>query len=183
LERAQRIKERVYGTDDPDTLRTLVKLAMLYQETGDYTAARQRYERALGLAEKIRSSADPFIDPFTLQVLTSVAFVLSELGGDAAGSSKLNERLLALTEWAFGPTDLRLRTPLENLAMNLRDLGDYAGAKKLAGRSLAMAEDAFGPKHPEVARSLRTLATIFAGLGDYAEAMQLFERATHIHER
>jgi CHAT domain-containing protein/tetratricopeptide (TPR) repeat protein len=178
LERAQRIKERVYGTDHPDTVRTLVKLAMLYQETGDYIGARQRYERALGFAEKIRSSADPL----TLHVLTGVAVVLSELGGDAAGSAKLNERLLALTERAFGPTDLRLRTPLENLAMNLRDLGDYAGAKKLAGRSLAIAEDAFGPKNPEVARSLRTLATIFAGLGDYAEAMQLFERATRINE-
>ena len=104
------------------------------------------------------------------------------MGGDYAGSARLNERLLALTERAFGPTDPRLRTPLENLAMDLRDLGDYAAAKALAERSLAIAEGAFGPKHPEVAKSLHTLATIFAGQGDYAEAMRLFERATRINE-
>jgi CHAT domain-containing protein/tetratricopeptide (TPR) repeat protein len=178
LERAQRIRETVYGVGHPDTIRTLVNLAILYQETGDYTGARLRYERALVLCEKIRGPADPL----KLHVLTSVAVVLSELGGDFAGSARLNERLLALTEQSFGPTDRRLRTPLENLAMDLRDLGDYAAAKALAERSLAIAERALGPKHAEVAQSLHTLATIFAGLGDYAEAMRLFERATQINE-
>jgi CHAT domain-containing protein/Tfp pilus assembly protein PilF len=177
LERAQRIRETVYGADHPDTVRTLVNLAILYQETGDYTAARQRYERALVLCEKMRPA-----DLLTLHVLTGVAVVLSELGGDFAGSARLNERLLALTERAYGPTDPRLRTPLENLAMDRRDLGDYDAAKALAERSLTIAERALGPKHSEVARSLHTLATILAGMGEYSEAMRLFERATRINE-
>lgn len=177
LERAQRIKENVYGANYPDTVRTLVNLAILYQETGDYITARQRYERALAICEGFSSA-----DLRTLNVLTGVSIVLSELGGDFAGSARLNERLLALTERTYGPTDPRLRVPLQNLAGDRRDLGDYAGAKPLAERSLAIAERAFGPKHPEVARSLYTLAVIFAGLGDYAEAMRLFERATQINE-
>ena len=41
-------------------------------------------------------------DLLTLHVLTGVAVVLSELAGDSAGSARLNERLLALTEQAFG---------------------------------------------------------------------------------
>jgi CHAT domain-containing protein/Tfp pilus assembly protein PilF len=177
LERAQRIREAVYGEYDPDTVRTLVNLAILYQETGDYITARQRYERALAICEGFRST-----DLRTLNVLTGVSIVLSELGGDFAGSARLNERLLALSERTYGPTDPRLRTPLENLAMDLRDLGDYTAAKPLAERSLAIAEHAFGRKHAEVARSLYTLATISAGLGDYAEAMRLFEGATRINE-
>ena len=177
LERAQRIRERVHGADHPDTVRTLVKLAILYQETGDYIEARKRYERALVFGEQFRS-----LDLLTLHVLTGMAVVLSDLGGDFAGSARLNERLLTLTERAYGPTDPRLRTPLDNLAMDLRDLGDYAGAKVLAERSLAIAERTLGPKHAEAARSLHTLATIYAGLGDYAEAMRLFERATRINE-
>ena len=99
LERAQRIRETVYGADHPDTVRTLVNLAILYQETGDYTGARQRYERALVLGEQFRGPADLL----TLHVLTGVAVVLSELGGDFAGSARLNERLLALTERAYRP--------------------------------------------------------------------------------
>jgi CHAT domain-containing protein/tetratricopeptide (TPR) repeat protein len=178
LERAQRIRETAYGAGHYDTIRTLVNLAILYQETGDYTAARQRYERALGLAEGMRGSTDLR----TLDLLRGVAVVLSELGGDFAGAARLNERLLALTERAYGPSDLRLRAPLENLAIDRRDLGDYAAAKALAERSLAIAEAALGPKHAMVAASLHLLATIFAGLGDYAEAMRLFERATGINE-
>ena len=177
LERAQRIREAVYGENDPDIVRTLVNLAILYQETGDYITARQRYGRALAICEGFRSA-----DLRTLNVLTGVSVVLSELGGDFAGSARLNERLLALSERTYGPTDPRLRTPLENLAMDLRDLGDYRAAKPLAQRSLVIAERAFGPKHAEVARSLYTLATIFAGQGDYGEAMRVFERATQINE-
>ena len=94
-----------------------------------------------------------------------MAVVLSELAGDFAGSARLNERLLALTEQSFGPTDPRLMAPLENLATALRDLGDYAAAKAAAERSLAIAERALGPKHREVARSLHTLATVVGGAG------------------
>ena len=177
LERAQRIKEAVYGADHPDTVRTLVNLAILYQETGNYIEARKRYERALAICEGFRSA-----DLLTLHVLTNVSIVLSDLGGDVAGSARLNERLLALTERTYGPTDPRVRVPLQNLTADLRDLGEYAAAKPLAERSLAIAERAFGPKHAEVAMSLYTLAVIFAGLGDYAEGMRLFDRATRINE-
>ena len=73
-------------------------------------------------------------------------------------------------------------TPLQNLAMDLRDLGRYAEAKAVAERSLTIAESSLGPTQPEVASSLHTLATIVAATGDYAEAMRLFERATRINE-
>jgi tetratricopeptide (TPR) repeat protein len=119
LERAQRIQETVNGAGHPNSVRTLVNLAILYQETGDYIAARQRYERALAIGEQFRNP-----DLLTLHVLTGLGVVISELGGDFAGSARLNERLLALTERAYGPTDPRLRTPMENLAMDLRDLGE-----------------------------------------------------------
>ncbi len=92
------IGEKVYGADHPKTIRTLVNLAILHQETGDVTGARRRYERALVLAEQMAGPADLL----TLQVLTGVAVVLSELAGDSVGSARLNERLLALTEQAFG---------------------------------------------------------------------------------
>jgi len=178
LERSQRIRESILGEGNLQTVRTLVNLGIFYQETGDYAAARERFVRARMLAQRFAGPADPF----TLHVLTGVAVVLSELGGDFAGSARLNEQLVLFTERAYGPNDQRLRTPLENLAMDLRDLGDYAAAEPAARRSLAIAERTFGPKHPEVAQSLHTLATVFAGLGRYAEAMASFERATQINE-
>jgi len=178
LERAQQIRERAYGADHADSIRTLVNLAILYQETGDYTGARLRFARARSLAEKIRGPSTLL----TLHVLTGTAVVLSELAGDPAGAAALNERLLGLAAQFYGPADPRLRTSLENLAMDRRDLGDYAAAMTAAERSLAIAERAFGPDHAEVARTLHTLASVHAGLGDYSAAMRLFERATRINE-
>ena len=90
---------------------------------------------------------------------------------------------MALTERSFGTTDRRLTAPLENLAMDFRDLGEYAAALAAGQRALAIAERALGPNHPDVARSLHTVATVLAGLGDYAAAMRLFERATQINEQ
>ena len=168
-----------HGAGSPRTIRTLVNLAILYQETGDYTAARQRYERARTLAEQLRGPGDLL----TLHVLAGTAVVLSELAGDPAGSARLNERLVALTEQSFGTMDRRLTAPLENLAMDFRDLGEYAAALAAGQRALAIAEQALGPNHPDVARSLHTVATVLAGLGDYAAAMRLFERATQINEQ
>ena len=177
LERSQRIRESILGEGNPQTVRTLVNLGILYQETGDYATARERFERARRLAERFASPADVA----TLHVLAGVAVVLSDLAGDFAGSARLNERLVSLTEQAYGPNDVRLRTPLENLATDRRDLGDYAAAELAAERSLAIAERTLGPTHPDAARSLHTLATVFAGLGRYSEAMAAFERATRIN--
>ena len=108
------------------TWRSSIKRQATTPERDNVMSARSR------LREQFRGPADLL----TLHVLTGMAVVLSDLAGDFAGSARLNERLLALTERAFGPTDPRLRTPLENLAMDLRDLGDYAAAKA-AGRTLA----------------------------------------------
>ena len=179
LERAQGIRETVYGSHHVDTVRTLVNLAVLYQETGDFAGAQQRFGRALTLAEKMGGRPG---DMSTLNVLNGAAIVLKELGGDFSGSARLNERLLSLSERTYGTADSRLRAPLENLAIDFRELGDYPAAKSVAERSLAIAERAFGPNHIEVARSLHTLATVNAEMGNYGEALALFERAIRIDE-
>ena len=96
---AARFWKRSTAPITPKAIRTLVNLAILYQETGDYTGARERYERARRAGR--HRCAGP-ADLVTLHVLTGVAVVLSDLGGDSAGSARLNERLLTLTERAFG---------------------------------------------------------------------------------
>ena len=163
LERAQRIRETRYGADHPETVRTLVNLAILYQETGDYTGSATAIRaRAARWRERLRGPADPL----TLHVLAGAAVVLSELGGDFAGSARLNERLLALTERVVRPDG---SAPEDSAG----EPGDGSAAisaitpqqRRLAERSLAIAERRFGPKHPEVARSLHTLATILRGTG------------------
>ena len=162
LERAQRTREATFGAGHPAD-------GPNARQSGDLLPGDGRLHGAHDSVTSARSRwPNTFVGPadlFTLHVLTGVAVVLSELAGDFAGSARLNERLLLMTEQSFGPTDPRLMAPLENLATDLRDLGDYPAAKAAAERSLAIAERAFGPKHREVARSLHTLATVVGGAG------------------
>ena len=64
LERAQRTREATFGAGHPETVRTLVNLAILYQETGDYTA-RTPALRARVRAWPTGSSAPPTCSPST----------------------------------------------------------------------------------------------------------------------
>jgi CHAT domain-containing protein/tetratricopeptide (TPR) repeat protein len=140
LEQAQRILEAAYGVNQLDTVpRSYVNGTWFFTPT-HYAIARRYLERALLLGEKIPLS------PLTLHFLIGTPIVVNEPGGGfSAGTARFNERLLALTERSFGPTDPRLKTPLEYLAMNRLNLGDYAAAKALAERSLDITEGAFGP--------------------------------------
>lgn len=179
LERALRIREAAYPRAHPDTLRTLVNLAIVHQLTADYAGARRHYDGVLAMADAI---SEP-VDAPLLNALGGAAMVLQELRGDYWSAARLNERLLALVEHAFGSTDRRLWTPLDNLAIDLREVGDYSAARAKAERAVALADRAFGPNSPEVAKSLHTLATVLAGLGEYADGMRSMERATRINEQ
>ncbi len=80
----------------------------------------------------------------------------------------------------FGPTDPRLATSLNNLALLYDTQGDYAKAEPLYRRSLAIREKALGPDHPDVATSLENYALLLRATARQAEAEKLEQRAAAI---
>ena len=55
---------------------------------------------------------------------------------------------------------------LNNLAIDVRDLGDHAAAWWLLERVLAIWEKSFGPDHPNIAVACQNLAAILVDLDD-----------------
>ena len=72
---------------------------------------------------------------------------------------------------------------LNNLAIDLRQLGDYEGARALDERALAMRERLYGGDHPRVAVSLSNLAIDLRQLDEPERARELDEQALAMRQR
>ena len=55
----RRIREKVLGSEHPDTAMSLNNLASLLRAHGDLAGARQPYERALAIKEKVLGAEHP----------------------------------------------------------------------------------------------------------------------------
>jgi tetratricopeptide (TPR) repeat protein len=143
-----------------------------------YSEARQLFERALGLAEKVLGLEHLA----TAKILNDLAFLLRD-EGDVAGARPLFERAMTIYEKVLGPENPNTATCLNNVADILRAQGDLAGARPLQERDLAITEKALGPEHPDTATSLSNLAGLLRDLGDLAGARPLYQRALAIREK
>jgi CHAT domain-containing protein/Tfp pilus assembly protein PilF len=95
----------------------------------------------------------------------------------------LAERVLAISEKAFGAEHTDVATSLNNLAALYDSKGDYVRAEPLYQRALAIYEKALGAEHPDVAESLNSLAELYRVKGDYVRAEPLYLRALAIYEK
>ena len=154
-ERALAIREKLFGSEHPDTATSLNTLARLLREQGDLMGARPLMERALAIREKVLGPEHPD----TATSLANLA-VLLRAQGDLAQAHPLFERALAIREKALGPDHPDTARSLGNLAVLLQAQGDPAGARPLHERALAIREKALGPNHPDTAMIREHLAVL-----------------------
>ncbi len=178
VEQALTIREKVLGSNHPDTASSLSDLAFLFFTDGSYETAVLHSRRALSILEANFGSNDPK----TAAGINSLAFLV-QATGDYRNAQLLNERALAIREVTFGPNHPKTAQSLSNLAAVLRVQGDVSTAKMYCERALAIDEATFAPDHPAVARSLDNLGQTLFKQGDYALAKTYFDRALAIQEK
>jgi tetratricopeptide (TPR) repeat protein len=92
------IREKVFGTENPDTAQSLNNLAALYRASGAYAKAEPLYQRALAINEKLLGADDPntagSLNNLALLYRTTAAYAKAE---------PLYQRALAIYEKALGP--------------------------------------------------------------------------------
>jgi tetratricopeptide (TPR) repeat protein len=178
LERALAIREKVLGSEHPDTAASLNDLAWLLKDEGDLVGARPLYERALAINEKVFGPDHPD----TATSLNNFASLLQDQR-DLVGARPLCERALAIREKVLGPEHPATAISLSSLARLLSHQGDLAGARPLCERALAIREKVLGPEHALTAVSLGNLASLLHDQGNLAGARPLYERAIAINEK
>jgi CHAT domain-containing protein/tetratricopeptide (TPR) repeat protein len=122
--------------------------------------------------------------------LTNLSTALSHYAGFLEDRLRIDEaihlhrRALALVEQAAGAQDnLKLISPLNNLASALEGKKYYAEAEQLLRRSLRIAETGLGPDHPRVGTRLSNLGTVLVRDNRAEEAIPLLQRAVAIAEK
>ncbi len=169
-ERARTIYSRHLGPDHPDTLASMLSLALGYDGLGRHADALRLNEETLPLL-KAKLGPD---HPHTLAAMHNLALSYGTLGrqGEAL---KLNEETLALKKAKLGPDHPSTLGTMNNLAGDYMALGRHADALKLGQETLRRFKATLGPNHPHTLGSMDTLAFIYHRLGRYGEAVQLYE--------
>jgi len=98
MRRALTIREKSLGPDHPDVALSLLNLATLYSDLGDYAKAEPFYQRALAIREK---SLGPE-HPLTARSLDNLAILYVALR-DYAKAEPLFQRALAIQEKSLDP--------------------------------------------------------------------------------
>jgi CHAT domain-containing protein/Tfp pilus assembly protein PilF len=161
----------------------------VYQKR-DYAKARELFERALAIREKVLGPEHPS----TATSLNNLASTYKKMH-DYAKARELHERALAIREKVLGPEHPDTATSLDNLAdtyckpfsFDIKEqyitMSDRANAEELHKRALAIREKVLGPEHPHTATSLKNLADTHVVMGAFSKARELYERALAIREK
>lgn len=176
-ERALAIREKALGPDHVEVAMTLINLAVLYEENGDYARADPMHLRGLEILERRRGAE--FNYGFALN---EFAVALSKRG-DAAGAVRVYELAVQAVTREYGPDTMELAQVLSNLGHAYRAYGDYRQAALAHQRSLAIREIKQGSDNVEVGQTLNSLAAVLRLLRDFKGAEQHYERALKIFER
>jgi len=152
--RAREILER-QAPESPELPAALEAEGEVALARGDLAAARERFERALAVTEKISGPEHPELAG-TLLDLAEVR--LRE--GDAEAAAALCRRALAIAEQAHGAEHPDVGLALRGLGEALAAAGDSGAAAAQLERASALLEVRLGAEHPETRRARVALAAL-----------------------
>ena len=142
----------------------------LLNQQGGYQQARQAYERAASLFERLKLTA------WWAVSLNNLALACQNRG-DLPRARQFSEQALALFKQLYGNRNPLVATSLNNLAQVCRAQGDLSQAYKLQKQALAVFKHLYGDHHATVAKCLHNLATVCRDRGDLPRARHLAKQA------
>ena len=152
--------------------------AILWRALGDYSGARELYERSIEILERVLGAENPSV----ASIVHNLAIVLKNQG-DYARALSLYERSIRLGTAVWGEKHPFLARFYNNFAEFYRTMGDYESAQRLFEQSLEIAEATGGPDSPEAAAVLNNLGNVLTDTGHPERAREYLERALKIRER
>jgi len=175
--RSLEIRQKVLGSQHPDTITTLDNLATLYTAQRRYLEAEMLYRRTVAAWGKILGPEHPEV----ATNLNNLA-MLYYAQANYRDAEPLFQRALAIREKALGPEHLDVAISLNNLALVYQAQGKYSDAEPLYKRSLEILERAAGLPL-RVATVLTNYAALLKKTGRGTEAKEMKARAKTIRER
>jgi CHAT domain-containing protein/tetratricopeptide (TPR) repeat protein len=164
-------KEAV-GEKHPEYVRSLKRLASLYDNLGDYSKALKLYREALAQCED--AGGEKHSEYATS--LNDLAGIYHRLG-EFRTSLSLLERALATYKRTLGKKHPDYARCLNNLAAVYQSMGHHARALTLFHEALVIFGESLTDASVDYAMSALALASLYQTLGEYDKAREIYEKA------
>ncbi len=177
-QQALTLAEQGLDKEHPNTLKSLVNLAVLYQDLGRFGEAEPLYKRVLEASERVLGTEHPN----TLKSVAHLAALYQDLGryGEA---EPLYKHALEASERVLGKEHPDALRSVSSLAGLYHAQGRYGEAEPLAKRALEAQERVLGREHRDTLNSVNKLAGLYYAQGRYGEAEPLYKRDLDASER
>jgi serine/threonine protein kinase/tetratricopeptide (TPR) repeat protein len=162
------IRQHVLGPENPETLRSMLALALTIEDQGHFSQAEALERQTLDVQRRVLGPDHPD----TLNSMNNLANVLSEEGRYAEAETLYRETL-PVRRRVLGPEHQDTLGSMNGLASDLQQEGHFAEAEALERQTLDVQRRVLGPDHPDTLNSMNNLATDLRLEGHYAEAEKL----------
>jgi len=179
LEAAVDLRRRVLGRENPETLRSMNNLALVYMdEGGKFAQAEALANQTLEIRRRVLGPEHPD----TLTSMSNLATIYYMEGKYAQAKALLN-RAVEIQRRVLGPEHPDTLGSMNTLANVYWAERNYAQAEALYSQTLESRRRVLGPEHPDTQRSMNDLANVYADEGNDAQAEALFSQLLEIERR
>jgi len=166
------------GSEDPDTLSAVHKLANSFDADGRRDEALKLREQVLALRRKVLGPENPD----TLSAMNNLANSY-DWAGRRDEALKLREEVLTLRRKVSGPEHPDTLQVMHNLANSYDDAGRRDEALKLREQVLALRRKVLGPEHPGTLSAMSNLAVSYGEAGRWDEAVKMLEEVLALRRK
>jgi serine/threonine protein kinase len=180
LAAALEAQQRIYGEDNPETLKTFVSRASLWgSATGDYAKADKFYREKLSLLRSEQRKGTISAD-YLIGALSGYA-LLRRAQGDPKEAEILLREAAALRSQAS--PELKYEPNAALLALTKTDQGKFDEAIKTVRERIAAIRQQTGDETPELCANLTGLGSFLIEKGAFAEAEENLRAAETIYRK
>ena len=171
------IRRRALGESHPDVAASMLLVARLESDIGNYERSETLLDEALALyrASHGESSAE------VVQVLRSLG-ALHEATRRYDQALTYYQRALAVAEEVAGPESVEVADALNNMGVVHWRRNDYPQAEAVYRRALRLKEELFDAHHPSLAMTLNNLGDVLRDSERLEDAHAAYQRAFEIRE-
>jgi len=177
-QKAVAIRQRVLGSDNPETLNSITAVAHTMLEEGHHSEAEALQRQALNAQMRVVGEDNPD----TLRSMSNLGRILWGKGRYPE-AEKVDRDTLENERRVLGPEHPDTLTTMSNLGFDLNSQHQFVEAEKLRRQTLDIRRRVLGPEHPDTLESMNDLANNLNSEHRLVEAEQLHRVALEIRRR
>ncbi|MBR4871003.1 MAG: tetratricopeptide repeat protein [Alistipes sp.] len=172
------LRERLYGTEHPDTAKSYNNIGVVYNDLSEYEKALEYHLKALKIKEKILGIEHHN----TAMSYNNIGVVYNDLS-EYGKALEYHLKALKIKEKILGTEHPDTAMSYNNIGNVYNDLSEYEKALEYHLKALAIFEKIWRIKHLNTAASYNNIGNVYSQLDEYETALEYYLKALKIQEK